>query len=223
MTATKPSRSDHLRPQPEGRRWPTEEWPAGPPDAAVDTVRPNELVRSGFGPGTDPSLERNLALCVVHRGRLVAEACWPDTDADTTLISWSMGKSITHAMVGLLAGDGRLDVTAAAPVPRWADDERSAITLQALLTMTSGLRFVEDYVDEQVSDVIEMLFGSGSDDVAAFAESRPMAHPGGSHFNYSSGTTNIVSAICGRAITGSPSTHHDHVVGAIISCFPESD
>ena len=61
--------------------------------------------------------------------------------------------------------------------------------------MRDGLAFAEDYVDAGVSDVIEMLFGRGKDDVAAYAESRPLRVPPDSEFNYSSGTSNIVSAI----------------------------
>ena len=58
--------------------------------------------------------------------------------------------------------------------------------------MRSGLRFVEDYVDDAVSDCLEMLFGSGAGDVAAYAAGLPLEHPIGEVFNYSSGTTNIV-------------------------------
>jgi CubicO group peptidase (beta-lactamase class C family) len=149
-----------------------------------------------------PDLGLTLAIVVVHRGRVVAERYGPDVGSGTTLVSWSMAKSITHALVGLLVRDGALDLRAPAPVPRWqtAGDPRAEITLDQLLQMRSGLAFVEDYVDDQVSDVIEMLFGSGQRDMAAFAESFPLEHPPGSVFNYSSGTTNIVSAIAGRAI-----------------------
>ena len=68
--------------------------------------------------------------------------------------------------------------------------------------MRDGLDFAEDYVDAGVSDVIEMLFGDGKDDVAAYAEARPARHPPDTHFNYSSGTSNIVSAIAARAVGG---------------------
>jgi CubicO group peptidase (beta-lactamase class C family) len=151
-----------------------------------------------------PELGLTLAVVVVRGGEVVAERYGPDVDATTTLISWSMAKSITHALVGLLVRDGMLDVTARAPVPSWqhGEDPRAEITLDHLLQMRSGLAFVEDYVDDRVSDVIEMLFGAGQQDMAAFAESFPLLHPPGEVFNYSSGTTNIVSAIAGRAIGG---------------------
>jgi CubicO group peptidase (beta-lactamase class C family) len=151
-----------------------------------------------------PELGETLAMVVVHRGEVVAEQYGPDTGPDTTLVSWSMAKSITHAVVGLLVRDGRLDVCAPAVVPRWrgADDPRAAITLDQLLQMRSGLCFVEDYVDADGSDVIDMLFGSGADDVAAYAESCALAHEPGAVWNYSSGTTNIVSALAGRIVGG---------------------
>jgi CubicO group peptidase (beta-lactamase class C family) len=143
-----------------------------------------------------------LAELVLHRGEIVHEAYGPDTGPDTTLISWSTGKSVTHALVGVAVRDGLADLDAPAPVPEWAGDERSAITLRQLLNMTSGLRFVEDYVDDSVSHCIDMLFGEGHTDVAHYAASLPLDHPPGSTFNYSSGTTNIVSRAVGQAVGG---------------------
>jgi CubicO group peptidase (beta-lactamase class C family) len=187
---------------PCGVPWPTVDWPQGPVAPDVDSDRLVALLDLAFGPTARTELDRTLATVVVHRGRLVAERYHPEVSPDDTLISWSMAKSVTHALVGLLVADGRLDPSAPAPVPAWQrpGDPRGAITLQHLLTMTSGLRFVEDYVDDTVSDVIEMLFGSGKDDVAGFAAAFPLEHPPGSVFNYSSGTTNIIARIAGDAV-----------------------
>ena len=68
--------------------------------------------------------------------------------------------------------------------------------------MCSGLEFCEDYVDERVSDVMTMLFGAGQEDMAAFAAAYPLAHEPGTVFNYSSGTTNILSRIVGDLYGG---------------------
>ena len=99
----------------------------------------------------------SLALVIRQGGEVLLERYGhqPDTvfgpgapvTADTTLISWSMAKSITHAAVGVLVGEGRLRLEAPAPVPSWQGTEKEAITLQQLLEMRSGLEFVEDYVD----------------------------------------------------------------------------
>ena len=150
-------------------------------------------------------LARTRAVVVIHRGRLVAERYGGETDAfgepgqpidvTTPLISWSMAKSMLHAVVGMLVEEGRIELDAPAPAPEWSgDDPRSAITWTHLLRMRDGLDFAEDYdPDGGRSDVIEMLFGSGAGDTGGFAASRPPAHPPGSTFNYSSGTSNIVS------------------------------
>jgi CubicO group peptidase (beta-lactamase class C family) len=149
---------------------------------------------------------------VVQHGLLVAERYGgalpslthdptPVTEA-TPLLSWSMAKSVLHAAVGLLVGDGRLDVDASAPVPEWADpgDPRRGITVRQLLQMRGGLAWVEDYVDDAVSDVIEMLFASGSADVAAYAAAKPLAAAPGTTFAYSSGTSNLVARILGDVV-----------------------
>ncbi len=155
-----------------------------------------------------------LALLVRHRGDVVAEryGIQPENifqpaieiTAQSTLTSWSMAKSITHAAVGILVGDGALDVAAPAPVPEWAGTPKQAITLLQLLEMRSGLRFVEDYVDDQISHCIEMLFGESGPSHAAYAAALPLDHEPGTHYSYSSGTTNIVARIVGDVVSGGP-------------------
>lgn len=155
-----------------------------------------------------------FGLCALRDGEFVAEryGVRPANDfqpaeeisVDTTLLSWSIAKSITHAAVGVLVGDGVLDLDAPAPVPEWVGTEREPITTLQLLEMRSGLRFVEDYVDDQTSHCIEMLFGGTDPSFARYAASQPLDHPPGEIFNYSSGTTNIVCRIIGDLVTGSP-------------------
>jgi CubicO group peptidase (beta-lactamase class C family) len=113
-----------------------------------------------------------------------------------------MAKSITHAAVGILVGDGVLDVDRPAEVPGWQGTPKEAITLLDLLEMRSGLEWVEDYVDDTVSHCLEMRFGSAQDDMAAYAAALPMVRRPGSTWNYSSGTTNIISRIIGDAVGG---------------------
>lgn len=178
--------------------------------APFDPSRFGGLVDTLFDPAAEPEHGVSLALVVLQDGRVVAERYGrqPDTPfspgedltADSTLISWSMAKSITHALVGICVGDGLLDPAAPAPVAAWHGDARREITLQDLLTMRSGLHFVEDYVDGQTSHVIDMLFGAGSDDVAGYAAGRPLEAAPGTTWGYSSGTTNIVCRIVGDAV-----------------------
>jgi CubicO group peptidase (beta-lactamase class C family) len=186
--------------QPAGVPWPTDGWPAGVAPGGVDV---DGLLDEVFAGGV---LGTTYAAVVVHGGRLVAERYGGELEhwdrphepvgPSTPLLSWSMAKSFLHAAVGVLG----LDVDAPANVPSWRDDERSAITLDHLLCMRDGLDFAEDYVDAGVSNVIEMLFGEGKDDVVAYAESRSLRAEPGTRFNYSSGTSNVVSGIVAREV-----------------------
>lgn len=194
--------------QPDGVPWPTYEWPRGHAIEAVDA-----LVDEMFA--DEARYETTYAVIVVHHGRVIAErygGALPSfthppvpVETGTRLRSWSMAKSILHAAVGILVGDGRLSLDAPAAVPEWhaqADDPRARITLQQLLEMRDGLDFYEDYVDGNESHVIHMLFGEGVTDVAGYAAARPLAHEPGTVFNYSSGTSNIISRLAGAAAGG---------------------
>lgn len=126
----------------------------------------------------------SLAMVVVHDGEIVAERYGrqPETafgpavelDAESTLISWSMAKSITHAAVGVLVVAGDLDLDAPAPMSEWRGTPKAEIRLIDLLEMRPGLEFVEDYVDGETSHCIAMLFGEGANDHAAYAAGLPM-------------------------------------------------
>jgi len=99
---------------------------------------------------------------------------------------------------------GRLDIDAPAPVAAWQEsgDRRADITVRQLLEMRSGLAWVEDYVDDQVSDVIKMLFSEDVTDAAAFAAAKPLEAAPGERWKYSSGTTNILARLVGDIVGG---------------------
>lgn len=187
--------------QSPGTPWPTAVWPVGGLPPGFDKKRLGTMADHAFADPAPADLGETWAVVIIKAGRLVFERYAAGRGADETCRSWSMAKSITHALAGVLVGDGRLDIHAPADVPEWCSpgDARGAITLDQLLRMSSGLAFTEAYVAGEPSDVIEMLFGRGADDVAAFAAAFPLAHPAGSLFSYSSGATNIVSRCLARA------------------------
>lgn len=169
-------------------------WPHGaagpaPASAAIEAA----LDRAFAEPDRATGRVRNTtAVVIAHDGHLIAERYAKGFSAATPMLSWSMAKSVVAALVAIEIGDGRLDLQARAPVPEWSDpsDPRSAITLDQLLRMSSGIDFAEVYTSP-VSDVSTMLFTRP--DVGAYAADRPLAGPPDTSWNYSSGTTNVVT------------------------------
>lgn len=211
--------------QPADVPWPTDEWPTGPLPDHVDGPALEALLDRAFGADPEPEFGESYATIVVHRGRIVVERYGPTTDATSPLLSWSMAKSITQALVGILVDQGRIDPHAPADVPEWgADDPRAAITLHQMLRMVDGLEFNEAYAIPEDggkaawSHCIDMLFGAGTDNPAAYTAARPPAHPPDTVFNYSSGTSNLVARIVGDHIGRGPEATawmHEHLFAPI--------
>jgi hypothetical protein len=129
-----------------------------------------------------------FAFIVLHGGKVVAEHYDKGITRETQLLSWSMGKSFTNALVGIMAKDGLVDIHAPMDIPEWQGDDRRAITLSDLMQMQSGLQWNEDYGNR--SDVNLMLHRET--DMGRFALSKPLEHEPGTFWYYSSGSTNIV-------------------------------
>ena len=129
-----------------------------------------------------------FAFVVLHEGKLVAERYREGFSADTKLLSWSMGKSFTNALAGIMYGDGLVDIFAPTGIPEWQGDARAAITVNDLMQMQSGLEWNEDYGNR--SDVNLMLHRE--QDMGLYAINKPLEHEPGTFWYYSSGSTNIV-------------------------------
>ena len=125
---------------------------------------------------------------VLHKGELVAERYRTGITPATRLLSWSMGKSFTNALVGIMVKDGMVEIHAPLDIPEWQQDGRREITLNDLMQMQSGLSWNEDYGNR--SDVNLMLHRET--DMGLFAQSKPLEFKPGTHWYYSSGSTNIV-------------------------------
>jgi CubicO group peptidase (beta-lactamase class C family) len=201
-----------LPPQPPGLAWPTEAWPEGPLDPRADARALEALLAHAFAVPEPEDLERSHAFVAVQRGRIVAERHREGVAPDDTFASWSMAKSITSALVGILVRQGKLDVSQPIPVPEWpAGDPRRRITIDQMLRMVDGLRFREAehlgggsvrYYPEAESDVIPMLFGKGKDDVAGFAATLPYLVEPETRWNYNSGASNLLARLVGETIGG---------------------
>jgi CubicO group peptidase (beta-lactamase class C family) len=184
------------KPQLPDAPWPLgnqAELPTGLP--GVDLAAINAAVELAF---QDMEPNQNIdtrAVLVIHKGRIIAEKYAEPFHADMPQLGWSMTKTVTAALTGILAGDGLLHIDHAANVPEWRrdGDPRSTITLNHLLQMSSGMQYSEVYTAGSMSDVILMLYTTG--DTAAFTVNKPLRYEPGSTFYYNSGTTNIISRI----------------------------
>ncbi|MEO0462665.1 MAG: serine hydrolase [Pseudomonadota bacterium] len=150
-------------------------------------------------------LGETRAVLVYADGKLAAERYSEGYDAKTRFLSWSMAKTVTAVLVGMLVADGRLSVDAPAPVPLWQrpGDPRAEITLEHLLQMRSGLDHTEAGDPPYESSEVRMLFLDGRDDMAAWAKAQPLEAEPGERFEYSSNTTVILADIVARALTDS--------------------
>lgn len=180
-------------------------WPAGDRvdtghlPRGVDAGALAAALDSAFaepGPG-NPRGTR--AIVVAWNGRIIAERYATGYDATMPQLGWSMTKSVTNALVGILVKQGKLAVDRPAPVPEWrgAGDPRGRITLDHLMRMCSGLAFDETY-SLGTSDVARDLFLA--DDAGGYAAAKPLADSIGTVWSYSSGTTNIISRIVRQAV-----------------------
>jgi CubicO group peptidase (beta-lactamase class C family) len=153
-----------------------------------------------------PEMGETRALIVMKNGRIVAERYAEGYHENTRFVSWSMAKSVTGVMIGMLVSDGRLRLDETAPVPAWQrpGDPRGEITLRQLLQMRSGLRHSEAIDPVYESDEVRMLFLDGRDDMARYAEDQPLEAEPGRKFEYSSATSVILADLAARVLSPAP-------------------
>jgi CubicO group peptidase (beta-lactamase class C family) len=170
-------------------------WPAGDQAAVETSPALAKALDDAFSDGTD-----TRAMIVLLGDKIVAERYAPGFDGKTRFLGWSMSKSVASALAGTLALDNKLALDQPAAMPVWKDasDGRQSITPRQLLEMASGLHFSETY--SPGDDATAMLYRE--DDMAAYAASRPLDHPPGSSWSYSSGSTNIVDRLVFDAAGG---------------------
>jgi CubicO group peptidase (beta-lactamase class C family) len=178
---------------------PDQPWPLGsggpvdPRAMGVDTELLASTLEAAFIEPGNGQLRQTRAVAVVYDGRLIAERYAPGFAPDMPMLGWSMSKSVTNALVGLLVGQGRLVLHEPAPVPEWRspDDQRRNITLDQMLRMSSGLAFEERY--GPLADITDMLYGAH--DFGAFAAGRHLEVLPDEKWHYASGTANIIARI----------------------------
>lgn len=176
-------------------------WPTG--NIVADTLLPgvdydklNEVVTRAFSETPDKPLNTH-AVVVVYNGEIIAEQYAEGITKDSRLMGWSMTKSISNALIGILAKENKLSMLDRVPFDHWKDDARGSIRIENLMQATSGLQWEEGYFNPR-SDFHQMFMFS--DDKGGYAAQRPAASEPGTVFEYSSGTTNMLSKLIRQTV-----------------------
>jgi CubicO group peptidase (beta-lactamase class C family) len=189
-----------LPPQAPDVPWPTHAWPTAPLPDGVPAAAVDDALAVTAAPR--PLLGDTRAVVVIQRGRLVAERYMPGYSAETPLLSWSMAKSITQALVGIAVQKGLVDIDKPMGNPHWsADDKRAQIPWRQWINMIDGQDYHEIGATRPTkNDAARMLFGPGRLDVAAFGASLPLVHTPGTFWNYNSAGVNLIADALGRVL-----------------------
>ena len=187
--------------QPAGVPFPSDEWAAGELPAGVDRVAIDAAVDTAFGAADAEARVRSVV--VVAGGEIVYERYHPRDGPDVVYSSYSVAKSFTSALIGMLVGDGELALDDPPPRPEWQapGDPRQAITLRQLLQMSSGLQWTEEYGPGSLA--FQMLT---SPDAAAVMAAQPLESEPGTTFEYSTGTSALLVGIAADALGGCEAT-----------------
>lgn len=189
--------------QPKDVPWPTQAWPQAQLSDDVDKTLLTAALTDLFQTTGPSGLPDHRAWLVVHRGQIVVETYAEGFSPSSRFQSWSMAKSVTNALVGILVGQGRLQLDGPTSVPEWQSpqDPRRALTLNHLLHMNTGLANSDGTGGGQ-GFVSDMLFGPGRYNTATYAANAALTHEPGQHWAYSTATTNIIGGLISEELGG---------------------
>jgi len=156
----------------------------------IDYAKLEKALNDAFDKKGEKS-KRSRSVVILHTDRLVAEKYDTGFDKNSKILGWSMTKSLTATYFGILQKQGKLNINNPAPIAEWKNDERAKITLNDLLHMNSGLAWEEKY--DKICDATKMLFEA--EDMAKVQLEKPMIGAPNESWNYSSGTSNLLSYI----------------------------
>lgn len=175
-----------------------QDWETGPLPNGVTKASIDQLVATAFGDVTKPGRVRSVV--IVIGDKIVYEKYHPMDTAQSPMVSYSMAKSITSTIIGMLVADGKLSLDQPAPVTTWqgAGDGRKGITVRHLLNMASGLKWTS------ATDNVRITSATAASDYAA---AMPLAATPGSLHNYSSGDSAILMRIATDVLGGPTATN----------------
>lgn len=199
-----------LPPQAPDVAWPTTEWPVGMLPENLDGKEFNAAMADAFDKPA-AGLGETREIVIIRGGRLIYERAAAGYSTNMRLVSWSMAKSVTQALVGIAVAQGKVNIDKPMGSPHWsADDRRAQIPWRQWLQMTDGQRYLEIEAKTVAdSDASRKLFGPGRLDVASYCAGLPLIHDPGTHWNYNSCGIVLTADALTRAVVPSPSSAED--------------
>lgn len=137
------------------------------------------------------STKKTRSVLVVYNDHIIAEKYAEGFNENSKILGWSMTKSLTATLYGILQYQNKINITNPVNLAEWQKDERKNITYNDLLHMNSGLEWEEDYT--KISDVTQMLFLAKN--MGQVQAEKPSVGKPNQTWNYSSGTTNLLSLL----------------------------
>jgi CubicO group peptidase (beta-lactamase class C family) len=154
----------------------------------VNYEKLQKAVHGAFDPAGKKNKQTRSVL-VIYKDFIIAEHYAEGFDSQTIINGWSMTKSITSTVYGVMQRKGRLNIMDKSGIKEWEGDQRSKITINDLLHMNSGLAWEEVYFN--ISDVTKMLYLEN--EMGQVQIDKPLVAGSDELWNYSSGTTNLLS------------------------------
>ncbi len=175
--------------------------------AKGDTVYPlpaGEPLKIGMDVDAYMKAQRTAGLVILQDGKVRMEKYGLDFTAQGKWTSFSVAKSFTSTMVGAAIKDGyikSIDDKVSAYIPDLKGSAYDDVTIKQLLTMTSGVKWNEDYTDPK-SDVA--LFNlhkaeKGMDVTVSYMRKLPREAPAGTKWVYKTGETNLIGVLVSSA------------------------
>jgi len=181
-----------------------EAWPQG-----LDT----ELVQRALDAGFGDADARTLGLVVTYQGRILGERYSDEVDIHTPLESWSMTKSLTGTLMGILIQQGEYELWQNAPIPEWqeeAGDPRQAIRIGDIMRMSSGIMINApsdpDFDTSTYADHFYLYTGGVNQ--YKYAATRPAEYPPNSIGRYRNTDPVLISYLIRLAVEGRGEDYH---------------
>ena len=154
----------------------------------IDYLNLDKAISNAFT--EDADIKKTRSVLVVYKNQIIGEQYKEPFDKNSIFLGWSMAKSITSGVLGVLEQQGKIKIDQSNLFEEWKNDDRKNITIRNLLNMNSGLEWEEDYT--KICDATEMLFIDS--DMSLRQKNKQLVGKPNESWNYSSGTSNLLSA-----------------------------